>query len=74
MEGSNLALKRSQEEGLLTRIKVLRLIKVLHLLFVNDILIMTKASIVEWQEIKRVWGRFCNSSHLKINDKKTSFL
>jgi hypothetical protein len=55
-------------------IKVSRLIKVLHLLFVDDILIMTKASMVEWQEIKRVLGRFCNASGLKINDKKTSFL
>jgi len=47
MEGLSLALKKSQEEGLLTGIKVSRLIKVLHLLFVDDILIMTKASLEE---------------------------
>jgi len=58
----------------LTTIKVLRLIKVLHLLFVDDILIMTKATLVKWQEIKRVLGIFCNASGLKINDNKTSFL
>jgi hypothetical protein len=74
MEGLSLALKRSQEEGLLMGIKVSRLIKILHLLFVDDILIMTKASIAEWQEIKRVLERFCSASGLKINDKKTSFL
>jgi hypothetical protein len=46
------SIKKSQEESLLASIKVLRLIKVLHLLFVDDILIMTKASMAEWQEIK----------------------
>jgi hypothetical protein len=45
MEGLSLTLKKSQEDGILTGIKVSRLIKVLHLLFVDDILIMTKASL-----------------------------
>jgi hypothetical protein len=48
MEGLSLALKKGQEEGLLMGIKVSRLIKVLHLLFVDDILIMTKVSLEEW--------------------------
>jgi len=74
MEGLSLAFKRSQEEGLLMSIKVSRLIKILHLLFVDDILIVTKASIVEWQEIKRVLRRFCSASGLKINDKNNYFL
>jgi len=74
MEGLSLALKISQEEGLLMGIKVSRLINILHLLFVDDILIMTKTSIAEWKEIKKVFGRFCSASGLKINDKKNSFL
>jgi len=74
MEGLSLALKIIQEEGLLMGIKVSRLIKILHLLFVDDILVMSKASIAEWQEIKRVLERFCSASGLKINDKKTSIL
>jgi hypothetical protein len=74
MEGLSLALKKSQEEGLLMGIKVSRLIKVLHLLFVDDILIMTKASLEEWQEIKRVLDSLCSATGLKINEHKTSFL
>jgi hypothetical protein len=75
MEGLSLALKKSKEEGLLTGIKVSGLINVLHLLSINDIIIMTKKTIAEWQEIKRVLGRFCNTyGIIKINDKKTSFL
>jgi hypothetical protein len=74
MEGLSLALKRSQAEGTLTGIKVSRLIKILHLLFVDDILIMTKASIPEWMEIKRLLNSFCCASGLLINAQKTSFL
>jgi hypothetical protein len=70
MEGLSLALKRSQDEGLLTGIKVSRLIKILHLLFVDDILIMTKASIAEWKEIKRVLNVFCSATGLLINAQK----
>jgi len=74
MEGLSLALKISKEEGLLTGIKVSRLHKIIHLLFVDDILIMAKASIGEWQEIKRVLDVFCRASGLKINENKTTFL
>jgi hypothetical protein len=48
MEGLSLALKRGQVEGKLTGIKVSRLIMILHLLFVDDIIIMSKASLDEW--------------------------
>jgi hypothetical protein len=74
MEGLSLALKRSQADGLLTHIKVSRFIKILHLLFVYDILIMTKDSIVEWKEINKVLILFCSASGLQINAKKTTFL
>jgi hypothetical protein len=70
----SLALKRSQVDGLLTGIKVSRLIKILHLLFVDDILIMTIDSIAEWKEISRVLNFFCNASGLQINPQKTTFL
>jgi hypothetical protein len=69
-----LALKKSQAGGTLTGIKVSRIIKILHLLFVDDILIMTKASIPEWMEIKMLLNSFCCASRLMINAQKTSFL
>jgi hypothetical protein len=74
MEGLSLALKRSQDEGTLTGIKVSILIRILHLLFVDDILIMSKASIDEWQEINRILTVFCSATGLLINVQKTSFL
>jgi hypothetical protein len=48
MEGLSLLLKKIQSEGKLIGIKVSRVIKILHLLFVDDVLIMTNGSIQEW--------------------------
>jgi hypothetical protein len=74
MEGLNLSLKKAQADGALTGIKVSRLIKVLHLLFVDDILIMSKASIAEWEKIQNILLVFCRASGLVINVQKFVFL
>jgi hypothetical protein len=47
MEGLSLSLRKGQAERNLTGIKVSRLIKILHILFVDDVLIMSKASLDE---------------------------
>jgi len=74
MEGLSLALNRRQEEGLLIGIKVSRCIKILHILFVDDVLMMNRDSIEEWKEINKVLSLFCSASSLQINQQKTTFL
>jgi hypothetical protein len=54
MESISLLLKKGQSEGSLTGVKVSRIVKILHLIFVDDILIMTKASLEEWMVIKSI--------------------
>jgi len=73
MEGLSLSLKKSQLEGKLTRIKVSRLVRILHLLFVDDVIIMSNASIVEWQEIHTLLNAFSVASGLEINMNKSTF-
>jgi hypothetical protein len=73
MEGLSLAIKKIQEEGLVTGIKVTRLIRIIHLLFVDDILIMTKYFVIEWMEIQNILATFCSGTGLLINAQKTSF-
>jgi hypothetical protein len=73
MEGLSLLLKKSQAEGRITGIKVSRLVKILHLLFVDDVLIMTNASLLEWREISRLLLVFCSASGLQINWTKSTF-
>jgi hypothetical protein len=73
MEGLSLLLKKIQVEGNITWIKVSRLVKILHLLFVDDVLIMTNASMPEWREISRILLVFCSASRLQINWTKSTF-
>jgi hypothetical protein len=73
MESISLLLKKGQSEGSLTGVKVSRIIKILHLIFVDDILIMTKASLEEWMVIKSLLDLFCCASGLKVNLNKSTF-
>jgi mannosylglycoprotein endo-beta-mannosidase len=73
MEGLSLLLKQKQIEGKTTGIKVFRVVNILHLLFIDDILIMTNGSTQEWIEINNLLKTFCNASGLQINWNKSSF-
>jgi hypothetical protein len=47
MEGLSIFLQKGKEEGKLTGVKVAIIVKILHLLFVDDVLIMTRANVQE---------------------------
>jgi hypothetical protein len=74
MEGLSLLLKESQSDGLLTGIKVSRTIKILHIMFVDDVIIMSNASLSEWWEIDKIIKLFCLASGLKVNVQKSTVL
>jgi hypothetical protein len=64
MEGLSLSLTKSKGEGILSGIKVSIFIQNLHILFVDDILILKNDSLVEWREISRVLNHFYWASGL----------
>jgi hypothetical protein len=72
MESLSLLLKASQREGKLSGIKVSRLTKILHLFFVDDVLLLTNASVQEWMEIESLINKFCIASGLKVNATKST--
>ena len=74
MEGLSLSFQKSLYEGKLTSVKVSKLIKILHFLFVDDIIIMSKASLAKWQEIHVILGVFCGAYGLVINIQKLTCL
>jgi len=74
MEGLSLLLKVSQRNGLLTGIKVSRTIKILHILFVDDGIIMSNSTLSEWWEIDKIVKMFCLASGLKVNVQKSTVL
>jgi hypothetical protein len=71
MEGLSLLLKESLREGKLSSTKVSRLIKILHLVFLDDVLILTNASLQEWVEIESLINMLCNPSGLKVKETKS---
>jgi hypothetical protein len=73
MESISLLLRKNQSEGGLSGVKVSRVVKILHLIFVDDILIMSKASLEEWMLIKSLLELFCCASGLKVNLEKSTF-
>jgi len=73
MEGLNLLLKKGKGEGKLSGVKVFRLVKILHLFFVDDVVLMSKASSGEWLEIKNILSIFCRVFGLMINWSKSIF-
>jgi len=73
MEGLILSLKKGQAKGKLIGVKVSRLIKILHLLFVDDVFIMSKASIEEWNVVDEILNVFCRATDLVLNLQKSTF-
>jgi hypothetical protein len=49
----------------------MRLTKILHLFFVDDVLLMINANLQEWKEIKCIILLFCSVSGLKVNLAKS---
>jgi hypothetical protein len=74
MEGLSLAIKKKQSEGLVSGIKVSRLVRIIHLLFADDLLILNNASISEWLVIKKLLDTFCSATGLLINNQKIFLL
>jgi hypothetical protein len=72
MEGLSLLLKKSREEGSITCIKVSRLTNILHFLFVDDVLILSRAILLEWKEIEYIIDLFCSSVGITLNLTKST--
>jgi hypothetical protein len=72
MEGLSLLLNKNFIDHHITGIKVSKLIKIFLLMFVDDVLIMTKADLVEWTVIQDSLLHFCSTSGLSINHSKSS--
>jgi hypothetical protein len=73
MEVLSLMLKQAQAEGKIFGIKTSRLLKLIILLFMDDVMIMTRAWISDWKEIESTLSLFCSVSGLVINSHNSSF-
>jgi hypothetical protein len=67
MEGLSLMLSRSSDDHSISGIKVTKLLKIVHLMFVDDVLVMSKADPLEWRVILDILQAYCHVSGLCIN-------
>jgi hypothetical protein len=51
MEGLNLMLSKSSADHSISGIKITKLLKIVHLMFVDNVLVMSKADPLEWRVI-----------------------
>jgi hypothetical protein len=72
MEGLSLLLTKNFTERKITGIKVTNFLKMFHLMFVDDVLLMTLADPAEWSIILEVLSLFCSVSGLTINQAKST--
>jgi hypothetical protein len=73
MEGLSILLKKEKEVGKLFGVKVARITHILHLLFIDDVLILSRASVAEWKVITGLLKTFLNTLGLEINVEKSTF-
>jgi len=72
MESLSILLKSSQSQGSIKGIKVSRITNIFHILFIDDIILMTNGSVQEWIEIKRIVQCFCSVTGLVVNLSKST--
>jgi hypothetical protein len=72
MEGLSLLLTKNVSEQQISGIKVSKFINLVHLIFVDDVLLMSKATPSEWIVILELLQIFCTASGLSINFTKST--
>jgi hypothetical protein len=71
MEGLSLLLAKSFTDNHIVGLKVSNSIRIVHLMFVDDVLILSKADLTEWTIILEVLQLFCSASGFSINSSKS---
>jgi hypothetical protein len=74
VEGLSRLIKQATQEGRLVGIKISSVIKITHLLFVDDVLIFGKGSIEEWSVYKEILELFCSATGMMFSESKSSFM
>jgi hypothetical protein len=65
-------LKKAQTEGKISGVKPSRLLKVILLMFLDDVMIMNLSQVAKWEEIFSILTTFCRAVGLFINPQKSS--
>jgi len=64
MEGLSILLKKGKFTWKLTCVKVARIVNIIHLFFVDDVLIISRENIKEWKKITEILETFISATGL----------
>lgn len=67
-------INQEKEEVKLEGVKVSMVLKITHLLFMDDVMISGKGSLFEWPVYKDILEFFCKAPSMAISDQKSTFL
>lgn len=74
MEGFIRHIKKFIIKGKIHGIKIARILKITHLLFVGDVVIYGRWAVEEWVSYKELLEFFCSASRIVASESKSLFL
>lgn len=74
VEGLNRMISKAVQEGELEGIHIARLVKTIHLLFVDDVMLFGKGIVKEWRKYKEILDCFCSALGMEVSMPKSTFL
>ena len=73
MEGINLLITKDRIGGRLFEIKISNAIQINHLIFLDDVLLFGRGTIVEWKSFKDCLSTISKATNMMVNVEKSSF-
>lgn len=74
MEGLSRLILKAKEEGVIGEVHISMLIRITHLLFVDDFLLFGKGPVPEWKVYKDIFDLFSSATRMSISGSKSLFL
>ena len=74
MEGLSRLISKEKEEHRLEGIKISMVLRISHVLFVDDVLLFGKGTMEEWQVCKDILDIFSNASCMAISETQSIFM
>ena len=74
VEGMSKPINVVKEEGKFEGVKIYLVLRITHLLFVDDALLFGRGFMEEWQDYKVILELFCNASGMVVSQQKSTFM
>jgi hypothetical protein len=74
VKGLSVLIRQAVVDGSIQGIKISDFVRVTHLLFVDDVLLMGKGMMEEWIQLKQTLDLFSNATRMLVNKEKSLFL